>query len=216
MAQLALVRHGESEYNAQNLWAGLHDIELTELGRRQARACARALQDIVFHHYHSSALKRAKDTLTEIQQGLNGHQFPTYEHAALNERDYGALTAKNKEEMRQRVGDEQFKRWRRGWDEPIPDGESLKDVHSRVAPYFVDSILPQLRSGENVLVAAHSNSLRALVKHLEAISDEDIVDVELGNCEIYLYTVDAEGNITKKEVRLGEIEKEPERITAAH
>lgn len=207
MSYLALVRHGESEYNAQNLWTGLLDIELTDVGRSQARACALLLKDIVFHHCHTSELKRAQDTLQEITKALRYEHLPIHTHAALNERDYGELTGKNKDAMKSRFGEEQFMRWRRGWDEPMPHGETLKDVYERVVAYFERYIRPQLLRGENVLVAAHGNSLRALIKYLEDISNEVIPYVEVKNCEIHLYQLDERGRITQKEVRVVAPEK---------
>jgi 2,3-bisphosphoglycerate-dependent phosphoglycerate mutase len=120
---------------------------------------------------------------------------------ALNERDYGDLTAKNKWAIRDEYGEEQFLKWRRSWDFPPPNGEALKDVYARVVPYYEQHILPRLEQGQNVLVVAHGNSLRALVKYLESIGDDDIADVELGTAEVFLYEVDPSGKIVSKEIR---------------
>jgi 2,3-bisphosphoglycerate-dependent phosphoglycerate mutase len=200
MAYLVLVRHGESEYNALGLWTGLTDVSLSEEGVREARRAAEALRDIPFDVAYTSTLKRAQDTLTEIQKGLDRERIPTHVDAALNERDYGDLTGKNKWKIQEEYGDEQFLKWRRSWDFPVPGGETLKDVHARVVPYYEAHILPDLKAGKNVLVSAHGNSLRALVKHLENIPESEIPHLEIGTGEIYVYQVD-DGKIGAKEIR---------------
>ncbi len=201
MPYLILIRHGQSEYNAQGLWTGLTDISLNDEGREEARRSADALRDIPIDVAFTSTLKRAHQTLDEILQALGKTDLRIIQDAALNERDYGDLTGKNKWKIRDEYGEEQFVKWRRSWDYPIPNGESLKDVHARVVPYYEQKIVPELGAGRNVLVVAHGNSLRALVKHLEHISDEDIPAVELGTGEVYLYQVDPSGRVLSKEVR---------------
>ncbi|MDQ5954625.1 MAG: 2,3-bisphosphoglycerate-dependent phosphoglycerate mutase, partial [Patescibacteria group bacterium] len=123
------------------------------------------------------------------------------ENAALNERDYGDLTGKDKWKIREEYGEEQFLKWRRGWDTPPPNGESLKDVYSRLIPYFESTIVPQLKEEKNVIIVAHGNSLRALVKYLENISDEIIPSLEIATGEIYLYQIDKDGKVISKEIR---------------
>jgi 2,3-bisphosphoglycerate-dependent phosphoglycerate mutase len=200
MAYLVLVRHGESEYNALGLWTGLTDVSLSAEGVREAQRAANALRDIPFDVAYTSTLKRAQDTLTEIKRELGCEDIPTRVDAALNERDYGDLTGKNKWKIQEEYGDEQFLKWRRSWDFPVPGGETLKDVYARVVPYYEAHILPDLKAGKNVLVSAHGNSLRALVKHLENISESEIPHLEIGTGEIYVYEVD-HGQIGKKEIR---------------
>jgi 2,3-bisphosphoglycerate-dependent phosphoglycerate mutase len=201
MAYLVLVRHGESEWNAQGLWTGWTDISLSEKGREEAKAAGELLKDINFDLAFTSALKRAKETLTEIQKVTGQMDLPTTEDQALNERDYGDLTGKNKWEVKEKVGEEEFLKLRRSWDYPPPNGESLKMVYERVLPYYEREILPKLKEDKNILIAAHGNSLRALIKYLDNISDEDIPNLELATGGIYVYQIDNEGKVTSKELR---------------
>jgi len=201
MAFLALIRHGQSEWNAAGLWTGLTDISLNEEGREEARRAAEAIRAIRFDFAFTSVLKRAHETLDEILRVTGQENLPIIRHPALNERDYGELTGKNKWKIRDEYGEEQFLKWRRSWDYPIPGGETLRDVYQRVVPYYQERILPELQAGRNVLVVAHGNSLRALVKDLEGISDEDIPEVELGTAEVYLYDIDPAGKVLSKEIR---------------
>ena len=201
MPYLALVRHGESEWNSRGLWTGLTDVSLTKKGIREARGAADVLQDIEFHSCHCSTLKRAKETLAEMKSRLQCKQLPTYEHAALNERDYGDFTGKNKWKIKEEHGEEEFIKIRRNWDHPIPGGETLKDVHQRVVPYFKGHILKDLKAGKNVLVAAHGNSLRALAKHIEGISNEEIAELEIATGDVLLYSINTDGKMVSKEIR---------------
>ncbi len=201
MAYLVLVRHGESEWNAQGLWTGWRDVSLNEKGREEARRAADALRDVKLDVGYTSKLIRAQQTLDEIKQALGVPNLPVVEDAALNERDYGDLTAKNKWEVEKEYGADQFLKWRRSWDYPVPGGETLKDVYARVAPYYDQHLLPDLKAGKNVIVAAHGNSLRALVKHLENIPDDAIPSLEIGTGEVYVYQVDPTGKIVAKEIR---------------
>ena len=200
MAYLALVRHGQSEWNALGLWTGWRDVALSEKGHQDAKDAGKALKDITFDLGYTSALLRAQQTLNDINVILQ-QNFPVIKNQALNERDYGDLTGKNKWKIKEEYGEAQFLKWRRGWDDLLPNGESLKDVYERVVPYYEDEILPHLKNGENVIIAAHGNSLRALVKYLENVPDKDIPSLEIGLGEVYLYSIDAEGQMTNKEVR---------------
>lgn len=201
VSYLALVRHGESLWNALGQWTGWTDIALSDTGRKEARQAAVVLKDIRFHVAHTSDLSRAQETLTIILKELK-LDIPVKKHPAIKERNYGALTGKNKWKIKEEYGEEQFMLWRRSWDHPVPEGESLKDVHARVVPYYQKYILPDLKAGRHVLVAAHGNSLRALVKHLENISDEDIPHLEIATGEVYLYHIAMRaGGIVKKEIR---------------
>ncbi|HEY7067593.1 MAG TPA: 2,3-bisphosphoglycerate-dependent phosphoglycerate mutase [Chloroflexota bacterium] len=201
MAYLVLVRHGESEWNTLGLWTGWRDVSLTENGHVEARRAAEALRDIKFDKGYTSQLVRAQQTLDDIRDVLGLKDLPVVEDAALNERDYGDLTAKNKWDVQKEYGEDQFLKWRRSWDYPVPGGETLKDVYDRVAPYYDQHILPDLKAGKNVIVAAHGNSLRALVKHLENIPDDVIPSLEIGTGEVYVYQVDPSGKIVSKEIR---------------
>jgi 2,3-bisphosphoglycerate-dependent phosphoglycerate mutase len=203
MAYLVLVRHGQSAWNELGQWTGLTDVELTEKGRAEARAAAATLEGITFGAAHTSSLKRAQDTLAEILSELGQTEVEAKQAAALNERDYGDLTGKNKWQVREEHGEEKFMKWRRSWDYPVPGGETLKDVHTRVVPYYEEHILADLKAGKNVIVAAHGNSLRALVKHLEDIAPDEIPGLEIGTGEVYLYEVEPEtGRIVAKEIKV--------------
>lgn len=200
MGKLVLVRHGESEWNLKGLWTGWTDVPLTDKGRAEARRAGEALKGIRFDAAFTSMLMRAQQTLDEIKKIL-GEEIPTTEIEALNERSYGIYTGKNKWEVQKEVGDEQFQLIRRGWDTHIPEGESLKQVYERVVPYYKQTILPLLEAGQNILITAHGNSLRALIKYLENISDENIGHLELATGEAYVYDIDETGAITHKEVK---------------
>lgn len=201
MAYLALVRHGQSEWNVKNWWTGLTDIGLTEIGIQEAKSAGEHVKDIPFDIAFTSVLLRAKETWRQMQTEILTKEILTVENAALNERDYGDLTGKDKWKIREEYGEEQFLKWRRGWDTPPPNGESLKDVYSRLIPYFESTIIPQLKEEKNVIIVAHGNSLRALVKYLENISDEIIPSLEIATGEIYLYQIDKDGKVVSKEIR---------------
>ena len=206
MAYLVLVRHGKSEWNKLGLWTGKTDVSLAEEGLVEARAAGTAIKDIPIQSVHVSTLKRAHETFVEIHDAL-GLDLEPKRHAALNERDYGIYTGKNKWHVKEEVGEEAFQKMRRGWDVPIPGGETMKDVHDRVVPYYEARVLPEILAGENVLIVAHGNSLRALVKHLEHISDEKLSELEIGTGEVYCYRFDAKGNILGKEIRAANPDK---------
>ncbi len=200
MAKLVLVRHGKSEWNEKGLWTGWRDIPLAPTGIEEAQTTGEQLNDIHFDYAYTSALMRAQQTLAEILKVIN-QQPPITNDQSLNERDYGDYTEKNKWDIQKELGEEEFQKIRRSWDYPPPNGESLKMVYERVLPYFVSEILPHLKEGKNVIIAAHGNSLRALVKFLENISEEDIATLEIGTGEAYIYDLDSEGKVTNKEIR---------------
>ena len=200
MAALALVRHGESTWNARGIWTGWKNPPLSEKGMEEARQAGQLLKDIKFYLAYTSSLIRAKQTLEEIEKVL-GINLATFENSALNERDYGNYTGKNKWEIKKELGEEGFKKLRRGWDVPIPNGETLKDVDNRTVPYYESEILPKLKDGKNVLVSAHGNSLRALVKYLDGLSDSDVENLEIATGEVIIYQIDENGKVVSKEIR---------------
>lgn len=200
-AFLVLVRHGESEWNARGLWTGLTDVHLTQKGRKEAEQAARLLHDISFHISFTSTLLRTHETLDAIVSTLRMRDMPIIRHSALNERHYGIYTGKNKWEVKKAVGEEEFLKIRRSWDYPTPGGESLKDVHGRVVPYYQSTIHAHIKAGKNVLIVAHGNSLRALVKHLENVSDERIAEIEIATGEVIVYHFSSTGRMLKKERR---------------
>lgn len=201
MAYLVLVRHTESTWNAIDAWTGLTNISLDEKGRQKAREVGELLKGMLFDYAFVSKLHRTKQTLDEIQKIAQFKNLPAEEAEALNERDYGDLTGRNKLEVEKEYGEEQYLRWRRSWDYPVPNGETLKDVYKRVISYYQDKILPLLQKDRNILVVAHGNSLRALVKFLDNVSDEDISQVEIPTGQVLVYQLDPAGKIVSKEIR---------------
>jgi 2,3-bisphosphoglycerate-dependent phosphoglycerate mutase len=207
MAYLVLVRHGTSQWNAQGLWTGWTDIDLAEKGVEDAKEAGEAVKDMHFDVAFTSNLIRSQHTLDEILKVIGQTDIPIFKNHALDEKSYGDMTGKNKWEVKEKYGEEQWIKWRRAWNEPIPNGETLKMVYERVVPYYKETILPHLEKGENVIVAAHGNSLRALVKYLENTSDDKIEKLEFGLGEVYVYQIDENGNIINKEIRAAKEEK---------
>ncbi len=197
---LVLVRHGESEWNKLNLFTGWRDVGLTETGTAEAHRAGKLIkaQGFVFDIAYTSALKRAQLTLEIMLEELGQQGLETIKDQALNERDYGDLSGLNKDDARKRWGDEQVHIWRRSFDIAPPGGESLKDTAARVLPYYEAEILPQVLAGKNVLVAAHGNSLRALIMQLDKLSPEEIVKLNLGTGEPYVYRLNADGTAASK------------------
>ena len=180
-SNLVLVRHGQSEWNEKNLFTGWKDPELTQKGAQEARNAGRELlgQEYVFDVMYTSALRRAQETGRIILEEMGLTDIVTVRDQRLNERDYGDLSGLNKDDARERWGEDQVHVWRRSYDTPPPGGESLKDTANRVLPYFEEVILPSLVAGKNILVAAHGNSLRALIMKIEAIPPLEIVKLEI-------------------------------------
>ena len=178
---LVLVRHGQSEWNAKNLFTGWKDPGLTPVGEKEAANAGSLIKDrnIKFSMMFTSALKRAQITGEMILEGIDQTHIEVVKNQALNERDYGDLAGLNKDDARKEWGEEQVHIWRRSYDMPPPGGESLKNTAERVLPYFNSSILPKLLQGENILVAAHGNSLRSLVMQLDNLSKEEVVELEI-------------------------------------
>ena len=199
MAYLVLVRHGQSEWNLLGQWTGLTDVPLTDQGRDEARQAGKLLESIDLHRAYTSKLQRAQHTLDEITSHL-GVELERTAHPELNERDYGDLTGKNKWQVKEEHGEELFMKWRRSWDHPVPGGETLKDVSDRVLPFYEQHILGDLRGGKNVIVTAHGNSLRALMKHLEEVADDQSHEVEIKTGEVHMYEIDANGKVLHKTV----------------
>jgi|WetSurMetagenome_2_1015567.scaffolds.fasta_scaffold60734_3 2,3-bisphosphoglycerate-dependent phosphoglycerate mutase len=199
MAKLILVRHGQSEWNKNELWTGWTDIGLSEKGKEQARQAGEKIKGIRIDFTYTSVLVRAKQTLGEIKNVL-GIDLPTFEDKAFNEKNYGIYTGRNKWEVKKEVGDDLFLKIRRSWDYQIPQGESLKDVYGRVVPYYEQEILPKIKAGSNILIVASDNSLRALIKYVENISDSDIVNLELVVGEVDLLEIDTEGKVISRKI----------------
>ncbi len=200
MGKLILARHHESEWNKKGLWTGIRDRHLTEYGFQKSEDMGRLIKDIRIDRAFASMQVRSIETLSSMLTVCERYNVPTEHSAALNERDYGDYTAKNKWDMEKILGEEEYTKLRRGWDYPIPHGESLKMVYARAVPYFLEKILPFVRDDKNVLVVAHGNSLRALIKYIERISDKGIADVEMPFGAIYIYDLDEGGHMLHKEV----------------
>jgi 2,3-bisphosphoglycerate-dependent phosphoglycerate mutase len=198
---LVILRHGESEWNATGRWTGLKDVSLTNEGIHEAKLLGAKLKDIHFDHAYVSEQLRALETLQAVL-GVQGQVDLTYDRRwGINERDYGQYTGMDKWQVKERLGEAAFNDIRRGWDTPVPGGETLKDVYNRVVPFFEQDVLPRLKKGETVLLVSHGNSIRSLIKYIEHISDTDIADVEMIFGTILLYHFDADGNMTGKEER---------------
>ncbi|MGB3447495.1 MAG: 2,3-bisphosphoglycerate-dependent phosphoglycerate mutase [Xanthobacteraceae bacterium] len=194
---LVLVRHGQSEWNLKNLFTGWKDPDLTEQGRKEAAEAGRKLkaQGLTFDVAFTSALTRAQNTLDIILKEMSQSGLPIHKNLALNERDYGDLSGLNKDDARKKWGEEQVHVWRRSYDVPPPGGESLKDTLARTLPYFVQEILPCVLRGERTLVAAHGNSLRALIMVLEKLTPENILKRELATGVPVIYRLNADATV---------------------
>jgi 2,3-bisphosphoglycerate-dependent phosphoglycerate mutase len=197
---LVLVRHGQSEWNLKNLFTGWHNVDLTDKGVAEAREAGRKLkaQGLGFDIAFTSALKRAQRTLDLVLEEMGQGGIPIMRDQALNERDYGDLVGMNKDDARAKWGEEQVHLWRRSYDVPPPGGESLKDTVARALPYYVSEILPCVLRGQRTIVAAHGNSLRALVMVLERLSPEGIVKRELATGAPIVYRLNADATVASK------------------
>jgi 2,3-bisphosphoglycerate-dependent phosphoglycerate mutase len=197
---LVLVRHGESEWNKKNLFTGWRDVGLTEKGIAEAQTAGRKLkaQGIRFDVAFTSALIRAEHSLDLMLTEMGQKDIPVFKDVALNERDYGDLSGLNKDDARAKWGAEQVLIWRRSYDVAPPGGESLKDTCARVLPYYIQEILPRVLRGDNVIVAAHGNSLRALVMVLERLSSEKIVAREIATGVPLIYRLNADSTVAEK------------------
>ena len=200
MASLVLVRHGQSQWNEKNIFTGWKNPDLTELGIKEAIKAGIALKksgykfDLMF----TSVLLRAIRTGKLILEELGQKDLKVIENEALNERDYGDLSGLNKDEARERWGSDQVHTWRRSFDTPPPQGESLKNTAERVLPYFSENILPLIRKNQEIIVAAHGNSLRALVMHLDNLSPDEVVRLEIPTGMPICYQINNQGQVQNK------------------
>jgi 2,3-bisphosphoglycerate-dependent phosphoglycerate mutase len=225
MGKLVLIRHGQSEWNLLNVFTGWQDPDITDQGRAEAIEGGAALKaaGIDVDVAHTSLLRRAITTCNLALDAADRPWVPVHRHWRLNERHYGALQGLNKKETEEKHGAEQFLLWRRSYDVPpppvdrdsehhpandpryadvapelLPPTECLKDVLERVLPYWYDAIIPQLHDDKTVLISAHGNSIRALAKHLLAISDDDIVKLEIPHGQPWIFEFDADYKVTKE------------------
>lgn len=198
MATLIIFRHGQSVWNLENKFTGWVDVELSDKGMQEAKSAGEKLKPFHFDLAYASDLKRAQNTLTAALE-VAGKSVPTIYNVALNERMYGDLQGLDKTATAQKYGDEQVKIWRRSYDIAPPNGESLKDTAARVIPYFKAEIEPKLKAGKNIVIAAHGNSLRALIMYLEKMTPEQILEFEIGTAIPRHYELDTDLNVLKAE-----------------
>lgn len=197
MSKLVLVRHGQSQWNLENRFTGWVDVDLSPKGEEEARQAGEQLKGIIFQKAYTSALKRAQRTLDIILTVINQKNIPIEKDQALNERHYGDLQGLNKAETAKKFGDEQVHIWRRSYDVAPPNGESLKDTAARTLPYFRNKIVPDVKLGNNILVAAHGNSLRSIVMELDHLTKEQVLNLNLDTGVPVIYDCDAKGNFVK-------------------
>lgn len=198
---LVIIRHHESEWNKLGKWTGVTDVHLTEYGFQMSKEMGKLITDIKFDQAFASGQVRTLETLIMILDSIGQLSVPIERSNAINERDYGDYTGKNKWDMKEMLGDEQFDRVRRDWDCPVPNGETLKMVYDRAVPYYLSTIKPLVNAGKNVIMVAHGNSIRAILKYIESISDEDMGKVEMIFGGVLIYDIDQDGKMVKKEVR---------------
>lgn len=200
MGKLVLVRHGQSQWNLENRFTGWVDVPITEKGALEAARAGRELKDLRFDLAFTSELRRAQQTLDIILKESGQGPLPVHKDKALNERHYGDLQGLDKAETAKKYGERQVHVWRRSFDvrPPGKDGESLKDTADRTLPYFHTRILPAAKEGKNVLVAAHGNSLRAILMDLEKLTAEEIMGVNIGTCEPIVYEIGPDGAVKSK------------------
>lgn len=207
MPNLLLLRHGESQWNLENRFTGWVDVPLSPKGEEEARKAGEQLRQFRFDKAYTSVLKRAIDTLKIVLKLIGQEDLPIEYDKALNERHYGALQGKNKDEIGRIYGEKQLKIWRRSYDVPPPsdktdlnpDGisESLKDTSARTLPYFESKILPDILAGKDIIVAAHGNSLRSIVMKLDGLSKEKVLELNIPTGVPLLYVFDEKGNIVE-------------------
>jgi len=200
MSILVLLRHGQSQWNLENRFTGWTDVDLTPAGRADAVLAGKSMKDFHYDAVFVSRLKRSVDTYKAFAEGQGVPEISVIADEALNERHYGDLQGLNKSETIKKFGEQQVKLWRRSYSTRPPGGESIEDCERRTWPYFQKNILPLLASGKNVLVVAHSNSLRPIMKNLDGMKPDDAAVMEISCSVPYVYTFKGE-NVTKKEIR---------------
>lgn len=205
MSNLILIRHGESQWNLENRFTGWVDVPLSAKGEQEAKAAAELLKSYTFDKAFTSKLKRANNTLAFILEASNQTGIPTEYDQALNERHYGALQGLNKEETAKKFGADQVHIWRRSYDVPPPAdktelnpegiSESLKDTAARTLPYWETKIFPEIKAGKSIIVAAHGNSLRSIVMHLDGLTKEQVLELNIPTGKPLLYVFDSAGKV---------------------
>ena len=202
MAHLVLLRHGQSQWNLENRFTGWMDVPLTDLGETEARRAGEKIKaaGLHFDRTFTSVLQRAIRTLELVLDVIGQTGLPNERDQALNERHYGDLQGLDKAETAKKFGDEQVRLWRRSYDVAPPGGESLENTAARTLPYLESHILPAVHAGQHVLVAAHGNSLRSIVMHLDSLTREEVLGLELGTGVPVVYDLDAAGTVVSKAI----------------
>lgn len=202
MSRLVLLRHGQSQWNLENRFTGWEDVPLTERGREEAAGAGQRMAEAGLHFdaCFTSELQRAQETLCLALESFGASELPITRAEALNERHYGDLQGLNKGETAEKYGDEQVHIWRRSYDVPPPNGESLKDTAARTLPFFENEIMTAVRDGRDILVAAHGNSLRAILMDLEGLTPEEILQVNIDTGVPLVYEIDGDGRVVSKQV----------------
>lgn len=201
MGKLVIVRHGESTWNAKGVWTGTTDVHLTDKGRHESDLMGQALHDIRFDQVYVSEQIRTSETLHGILKYSPTPDVPVTVTGAFNERDYGVFTGKNKWEVKEAIGEEAFQQLRRSWDYPVEGGETIKDVYQRSVPFYKEQVVPLLQKDKTVLIVAHGNSIRSLIKYIETISDQEISNIEMIFGTAVIYDTDENGHMVSKTTR---------------
>jgi len=199
--KLILVRHHESTLNQKGVWTGRTDVPLDVYGREKSEEMGKLIRDQHIDQAIISPLIRTSETLKEMEKGMGESNIPISVSPEITERDYGDYTGKNKWEIKDLVGEEEWKEIRRGWNHPVPNGETLKMVYERSVPFYLGTILPMLEREQTVLVVAHGNSLRSILKYIKNISDSEIGDFEFSFGTIMIIKVDEAGHLLNEEIR---------------
>ncbi len=204
--KLILIRHQESEWNKLGKWTGQTDVHLSEDGFKNGEQIGYLIKDLKIDKAYTSSLVRTIETLNCLKKTCELDNVPVEQHKELDERDYGDYTGLNKWDFQKEYGAEKFEVVRRGWDCEIPGGENLKAVYDRAVPFYLNTIVPELVLGKNILVVGHGNTFRALLKYIESISDEEICNTEFTFDKVQIFTVDKEGRKITKEMRVKKYE----------
>ncbi len=201
MAKLIIVRHHESEWNKTGQWTGIRDRHLTEYGFQKSAEMGLLIKDMQIDAAFASMQVRSIETLSCMLEALNLCHVETVHASALNERDYGDYTGKDKWQMHDLLGEDEWNKVRREWDYPVPHGETLRMVYDRIVPFYLEHIVPLVTNGKNVLMVSHGNAIRALVKYIENIADSEVVNIEMLFGGVLIYEIDEAGHVKSKEVR---------------
>ncbi len=196
-----VVRHHESDWNHKGLWTGIRDRHLTEYGFKKSEEMGLLIKEFKIDYAFASMQVRSIETLSSMLEAKGQFHVPVEHSAALNERDYGDYTGKNKWEMEKILGEDGWNAVRREWNYPVPNGETLEMVYKRTVPFFCNTILPHLRQGSNVLMVSHGNAIRALMKYIEKVPDDQVKNIEMLFGAVVIYDLDDEGHMISKDIK---------------